>query len=470
MRLQLTDLNPHGGIAANCLLLEWGPFRLVIDAGMSPKHEGLDCLPDLMRLRGTRLDLVFLTHCHLDHLGGMPVLLRDHPKVPLVLSKPSRILAARMLHNSCQVMKRIREEQGIDVYPLYTHGEIERMEPQLMPQPFGHPRNYGGPGGEVLNFTLHDAGHIPGAAGLTLRCGGRTVFATGDVLFREQKILPGARFPRDPVDVLILETTRGARATPEGYSRAAEAQRFLKSLQEVLSGGGSVLVPVFALGRMQEILAILHEAKQRGQLPSVPIYVSGLGVDLADYFDEIARKTQGVRFRKKLLRELGARKVPDNLRAGQPPRTSAIYLLSSGMLMPHTPSYTAAAALLQDPRSALFFVGYCDPSTPGGALLETADGEAFLFEAIDHVAEVRLRRERFDFSGHAGREELLDFARDVAPKEIVLTHGDAEARAWFMDTLAEALPDTRLHNPTPLEPLTLESVQAAPNTSRLEAK
>src|SRR5690606_6406508 len=107
-----------------------------------------------------------------------------------------------------------------------------------------------------------------------------------DVLFTPQKILPGAKFPSRHVDTLVIETTRGMSEPVEGVNRASEVARLLEKVREVIARGGSCLIPVFALGRMQEVLTILHAAQEEGELPDCPIFCSGLGMDLADYFDE----------------------------------------------------------------------------------------------------------------------------------------------------------------------------------------
>jgi Cft2 family RNA processing exonuclease len=451
--LTLTDLNPSGGIGANSLLLEFGPFRLVVDAGLHPKHTGLEAMPRLSAARGRPLDLILLTHCHLDHLGTLPVLMREHPEAMLLLSKPSELLAPRMLRNSYNVMLRQKEEQGIAHYPLFTRAEIGQMKARTFALEYGHARFFGSPCGERLTLTLHRAGHVPGAAGVTLDYRHQRVFLTGDVLFAPQRILGGAEFPRDRVDVLVLETTRGLTAREPGHSRETEIHRLVQTIGETLRGEGSVLIPAFAFGRMQEVLTILAEATRAGEIPRVPVYASGLGLDLCDYFEQIARRMGEVRFSRKVLKELGVRKVPDELRPGRPPMRPSIYVLSSGMVVPNTASYLAAACLLNDPRSAICFVGYCDPESPGGELLDAEEDGEMVFDALDFKTRAKARIVQFDLSSHADRGELLEFALAVRPRHVVLTHGDPEARAWFASELTAADPKIQVIDPVPLQPV-----------------
>src|SRR5690606_898936 len=100
-----------------------------------------------------------------------------------------------------------------------------------------------------------------------------TLFYTGDVSFRDQTLLKGARFEDVQADVLIMETTRGARSAPPGFTREAEIERLAKAIEEVHARRGSILIPVFALGRTQEVLALLAMLMETGRLPRQPVYI-----------------------------------------------------------------------------------------------------------------------------------------------------------------------------------------------------
>lgn len=452
--MKLIDLNTEGGIGANSLFFQFGSFNILIDAGMHPKKAGLESLPDFARLRGLELDFVVLTHCHLDHLGALPVVLRDHPEAQVLMSVPSLTLAERMLRNSCNVMKRQREETNLPELPLFTHREIDRIVPQFFPMTYNRTSTFD-KDGEELAITFFPAGHIAGAGGLEILHDGRKIFFTGDVLFTPQKILPGAKFPSRHVDTLVIETTRGVSEEVEGVDRASEIARLLDKIRAVIARGGSCLIPVFALGRMQEIMTILHEQQMEGNLPKCPIFCSGLGMDLADYFDEISRKTGLIQFRRKILEELDVQPLPRNLQPGRDLRENAIYVLSSGMLVENTPSYRVASGLLGNERNAICYVGYCDPDTPGGKMLGSNAGDPFIFEAFDYTTPIRADIERFEMSGHAERSEILEFALTVNPRVVILTHGDPPARAWFADSIRKMAPEIQVIDPEPLKEIAL---------------
>ncbi len=448
--MKITDLNSDGGIGANSMYVQIGDFHLVVDSGLHPKKAGREAAPDLKPLQGVKLDLIIITHCHLDHIGSLPLLMRANPETPVIMTPPSRMLIERMLHNSANVMVREREEKGIAEYPLFGHDEIDRCAARMYPHPFNHAKKFSGARDEI-EFIFHPAGHIAGAAGVEIIHKHRRIFFTGDVLFTTQRILDAAKFPTGHFDTLVTETTHGATEKPPGNTRSKEMIRLIDTINATLQRGGSVLIPVFALGRMQEILAILHDARKFNRLAAAPIFASGLGMDICDYMDEIAKKTGLVHFTRTILKELKVKKTPKEIMPGKEPSTQGIYVVSSGMVVEKTASYALASSLVGNAKHCLCFVGYCDPDTPGGQLLAAKSGDEFLFDSVNVKTRIRAQIERFEFSGHASRDELLAYAVGSTPRSIVLTHGDPPARAWFLEQLSAKLPNAKVVDPTPLQ-------------------
>ena len=448
--MKLTDLNRQGGIGANSLLLQIGTLNILVDAGLNPKTPGLGALPDFDLLRGVELDLIIITHCHLDHIGGLPVVMRQHPKTPVLLTQSSRMLIEKMLHNSANVMKKQKEEDNVPGYPLFTHDEVDRLVGRFVGLPFRTPKVFRGRKDQV-EITFHRSGHVAGATAVEIHHKERQIFITGDVMFEDQRTLKGAQFPMGHFDTLIIETTRGTTERAFGKERVHEIARLVASINATIASGGSFLLPVFALGRMQELLSVFHDARRFGRLIDCPIYAAGLGMGIAELFDEVSRKTKDVQFDRRIMKDLQLKPMPRKLTPGVDPKQNALYVVSSGMLVERTPSYTLASGLLGHARNTIGFVGFCDPDTPGGKLLATAPGKTFTFAAIDVKAKVLARVERFELSGHAERDELLEFAVQTQARSIVLTHGDPGARAWFAEQLAQQLPGTKVIDPIPLK-------------------
>lgn len=448
--MELIDLNRHGGIGANSHFLRLGSFNILVDAGLHPKMMGKDALPNFEIIKNEVLDLVVLTHCHLDHLGSMPLVASQNPNASIITSTPNTLLGPRMLRNSVNVMKRQREEHGITEYPLFLHRDIATLDRQMVGQRFERGEIYT-KGKDQIEVILHPAGHVIGAAAVEFIYKHRRIVFTGDVLFEDQRTLPGAHLPSGKIDTLVLETTRGASARKPETTRATEVDRLLESMSEILERGGSCLIPVFALGRMQELFKIIYEARNFGRLPRCPVFAAGLGMDLCNYFNKIRKKTRLIDFDLQMLERMRVKPLEFNLRPGRDLPQKGIYLLSSGMMVEHTPSYKVAACLLPHPKNGLCFVGYNDPDTPGGKLLADPEASHYYFETLEYRAPLRASVQQFDLSGHANREELADYAVQSEARSVVLTHGDAEARQWFAKELNDRMPESSVIDPTPSE-------------------
>ncbi len=447
--MQFRDLNFEKDIGANGLWVKMGSFQIVVDCGMDPKRMGHAAIPNFSLLEEGSIDVILITHCHLDHLGALPLLARKQPQAKILMTYPAAMIAPTMLLNSFTVMCRQKEENDVPEYPLYTKKEVEQLVSRFEVVPFNHKKRFL-KGKEPLDIMFLPAGHVLGAASILVNHKNKKTFFTGDILFSDQHTLKGASNDIKTVDTLFIETTRGK--TERLANRRKEELRLLRTINRTLKKGGACLIPAFAFGRMQELLQLLYKAKKDKKLVDCPIYCSGLGMSLVDTFDQIGKKTKLVQFKKSILKTLKVKSLPKKkMVPGMESPGPAIYLLSSGMLIENTPSYQVGACLISDRKNTICFVGYCDPDTPGGKLLNTKPDEEFLFEEINYQTRVKAGIEHFDLSGHADREELLAFAVDCQARTIILTHGGIEARQWFTDSFAQINVDNRLRilNPEP---------------------
>lgn len=429
--MTFTSLCRHAGIGANSYLLESGSARVIFDAGMHPKHEGLETIPHYDYVEEGSLDAVVVTHAHLDHVGTLPVLLRQQPQARVFLSPETGALGKAMLHNSVNVMQSKGLELGIKEYPLFDHADLDLMERMFEMRNPERPFDLDGAG--VLRATFHDAGHILGSVGVTIEAEGKRLFYTGDVNFEPTTIQRGAAFPEGPVDAMILETTRGAQERRADYTRRAEEDELAESISRVLARGGSVLIPVFAIGKTQEVLGMLHRFKKEGLVPKkTPVYIGGLSTKMTYIYDKFSdtsrRQLEGFRFMHDMDIEAGTRRR----RAPIPFHNGCIYALSSGMMSEKTVSNNfARLGVLENPKHGLFFVGYADPETPGGKIRAAAHGDMVSLDAALPPVPLKCELRAFDFSGHSPREHLVDFVGRVMPKKVFLVHGDDDAVAWF---------------------------------------
>src|SRR5262245_23498872 len=269
--MRIINLNPASDIGASAWFAEIEGHRLLLDAGTHPKREGREGLPLYKFIAKEEVEAVALTHCHHDHVGSLPVALRHFPKAHVLMTELSYFLVERVLHNSVNVMTRQRDELGIREYPLFTHDEIDDIAPLFQGFKYGREIEWAAfenarRGESSPTVEFFDAGHALGSMGMLVRGKKETMFYTGDVCFHDQTILKKACFEGVKADVLIMETTRGNRAVPAGFTREAEIERLSQSIQRVLKRKGCILIPTFALGRTQEILAHLAMLTRSGRL------------------------------------------------------------------------------------------------------------------------------------------------------------------------------------------------------------
>lgn len=449
--ITFTNLSGASEIGSNCYLLEVDGASFVLDVGMHPKKEGNAAKPYFELLEGTDPDAVFVTHAHLDHIGTLPVLQELYPHAEVIMTPATAGIGNTMLHNSVNVMSAKRMFDGIAEYPFFTHGELERAAAQWVTRPYETPFRVGRHG-EAL-ATLYDAGHILGSCGVLLETqSGCNIFYTGDVQFEDQSIISSARFPQSGVDVLIMECTHGATERAADYSRRAELLRMAQTIRETLEGGGAVLIPVFALGKSQELLYELEQFRRKGLIPNAPIFFGGLGAKITGLYDKFADETPRLLPGMRLRNEVETTALPRASEAPLRAMPGNIYLVSSGMMSPHTLSNTLAAQVLPRAKDALLFVGYSDPDTPAARIKKAAPGDLVRLGESPTQGQaypVYCRVESFDFSGHAPRTAMLDYAVKLAPKRILLVHGDEAALQEMRHRLQELLPDSRVNIPLP---------------------
>ena len=300
---------------------------------------------------------------------------------------------------------------------------------------------------------------------MLLRAEGKRVFYSGDVNFLDQTVSRAAGFPggKEPfpegVDTLIIETTRGDAPTRPEVTRATEEARLARGLREVFAREGAVLLPVFALGKTQEMLGIFLRMKEKGLLGDVPIYIGGLGAKMSEIYDKFAASSPRLLPGVSLLHAVSPYVLGGREAASTPIKARRIYALSSGMMTEHTLSNKFAQRLLgdalDDPRNAVFFVGYADPDSPAGKLRAAKPGEMVTLDEENPPVPRNAQVEVFDFSAHSQREDILAYIRRLQPKKVVLVHGDPGALEWFRSSLATLEPTMEVVIPPPGEAVEL---------------
>jgi Cft2 family RNA processing exonuclease len=452
--MRITNLNPDTDIGASAWLVELDGHRLLLDAGTHPKREGRSSLPLYGVVQNHDVDAIAISHCHHDHVGSLPVALRYFSKAHVLMTELSYYLVERVLHNSVNVMTRQRDEAGIREYPLFSHDEVDDIAPLF--QGFKYNREIewaafqkarAGVPSPTLEF--YDAGHALGSAGVMVRGRKENLFYTGDVCFHDQTILKKARFDGVRAGVLIMETTRGNRVTPPGFTRAGELERLSQALQRALKRKGAVLIPTFALGRTQEMLALLALWMKQGRVKPQPIYIGGLGRVFTEIYDLESHRTHRQHPHLQLHDALNLTVLEKGQANSMRLTGGRLFVITAGMMSENTAAHDLALRMLGDERMSIFFVGYTDPDSPGGRVRAAKPGKPFLFSASGGEATRRCEVEEFDLTAHANREELLEFVGRVEPRAVLLGHGGEDSRRWFESQIHARWPKIKVIQPQP---------------------
>jgi Cft2 family RNA processing exonuclease len=446
MAWSFTVLGGGQEIGANSYLLQFDGVPLLLDAGLHPKKYGLESLPDYGGIT-EELEAIFISHAHLDHVGSLPLINRQQPQAPIFATIPTKDIALRMLHNTVTVMTIFREEKGYLEYPFFEHKDLWPLQGEIIGLEFNPAA--GSFAGARLGYSERvrlqgriqaqfiPAGHVLGAAGVWMRQGKRNLYYTGDISLRDQALIPGAVIPEGKIDTLILECTYAN--DPEYYSRnrQREIESFAQEASGILSSGGCILIPAFALGKTQELLFIIHKLMRSGQIPSVPLYISGLGKSITEIYQEHQRylRPQASTLSFELFSVLG---FLDDLAIESLLRDPCLIVATNGMMVENTPSARIARWMVQEKRHAIFFCGYIDPDTLGYRVFHCQSGDALAFSTEgEPVTVVNPNIKRFYLSSHADRYELLEFARRLHPRITLLIHGEKDGMEFLEEELGK---------------------------------
>lgn len=442
--IRILPVGGAGEIGASCFHIDFHGTGIILDSGMHPRKKGIESLPNFELMKDLPLDAVLISHAHEDHIGSLPYLIQRFPYLRIVATPQTRAIAELTLHNSVSILQEELKED--DPLKPYTHDEIDLLIQSIEYRAYNEQftvSGYEGRSNADIAISFWDAGHVLGSAGVLLEHNGYTLFYTADVKMRDQTLTCGAQIPRRHIDTLMLECTQGA-ADPSAFEWEDEVQRFARRANEVIERGGSILVPVFALGKMQEMLATISKLMEKGSLARTDVYTGGIAKKICTVYDRnryVVRRTDK-EFEFANVEQSDFFAMENSLEFFRRP---AIILATSGMMIEGTMSFKLAQLWLSQKRSAIFTVGYMDPDTPGYRIASATKGDEIRLTDFSELQQVQCDIERFHFTAHSMRDGLMDIVRMTKPDRVILIHGDPPAIDRMGFTILKNFPGIKVH-------------------------
>ena len=435
-------------VTGSCHCLEVSGKRILVDCGLQQGRDEIS--NDEFPFAAGEIDVVLVTHAHIDHSGRIPMLIKQGFQGRIVTTRLTAELLDIMLLDSAHIQEsdaewknRKAERSGAPkVEPLYTIEDAARVREFVDTCEYDQPV----PVCQGVTARFVDAGHLLGSAIIIVDAEEngekRRIVFSGDLGNINQPII------RDPTpvtgaDYVVMESTYGDRNHTEVWSYTDD---LAKIIDETIARGGNVVIPSFAVGRTQELLYFIREIKDAGLVksnPDFPVYIDSplakrattiFTGNLHGYLDEEALElvkdgTHMFNFTNLRMTETSEESKALNLDPVPKVIISASGMCDAGRIRHHLKHN------LWRPESTVVFVGFQGEGTLGRRLLEGAESVKLFGEEI----AVRARIVNFQgLSSHADRDHLLGWIQgfqDPKPRHVFVVHGDREVAPFFAQSV-----------------------------------
>ncbi|MCX8196984.1 MAG: beta-CASP ribonuclease aCPSF1 [Candidatus Micrarchaeota archaeon] len=424
--VKVTALGGFNEVGRSCALVQTPHSNVLIDCGINPEtFEPTKAYPYLnaMNLELDQLDAVVLTHAHMDHCGFIPYLYAYGYEGPVYCTTPTRELAILLQMDFISIANKNSQYS-----PPYGIKDIQKELSHMVTVDYGEVIDIT----PEIKLTFYNAGHILGSAMVHLHIGEglHNLVFSGDVKYGFTRLFDQANtvFPR--VETLFLDSTYGGRNDIQPNRHEAD-KRLVELAVQVCQRGGKVLIPSFAVGRSQEIMLVFEEYASKNKDFNWPVYLDGMILEASAIHTAYPEY-----LRHSIQRRILSNDSPFESRIFEPVKKerheiaegeAAIIIAPSGMLS-GGPSVEYLKLLAEDPKNALFFVGYQSALSLGRKIQRGQKEVAMIGDDGRTVSvKINMQVETVEgYSGHSDRNQLLSLLKNMRPKpeKVFTLHGD----------------------------------------------
>jgi len=428
MDIKVTPLGAGQDVGRSCLLLSIGGKNIMLDCGMHMGFNDDRRFPDFSFISLDEplteyLDCVIISHFHLDHCGALPFMTEMVGyNGPIYMTVPTKAIAPILLEDMRKVAVDKKGEQN-----FFTSAMIKDCMKKVIAVNLHQVVQVDA----ELEIKAYYAGHVLGAAMFQVKVGNQSVVYTGDYNMTPDRHLGAAWIDKCRPDILITESTY---ATTVRDSKRCRERDFLKKVHDCIDKGGKVLIPVFALGRAQELCILLETYWERMNL-RCPIYFSAGMTEKANNYYKMFIPWTNEKIRKTFV----DRNMFDFRHIKSFDRS---YIDNPGpMVVFATPGMLHAGLSLQifkkwcsDEKNMIIMPGYCVAGTVGHKIL---NGQKRIEFEKGVVTEVKMSVQYMSFSAHADAKGIMQLITWCEPRTVMLVHGEGDKMVFLKGKIKE---------------------------------
>lgn len=417
--VEIVPLGAGQEVGRSCIIVKYMGKTVMLDCGVHPGFKGPASLPFFDSTDIDQVDVMLITHFHLDHVAAMPyVVTKTDFKGRILMTHPTKAISSSLLSDFVRVSRGTVDES------LYSEQDLKATLERIELIDFHQTIDLGG-----IKVTAYRAGHVLGAAMFLLEICGMRLLYTGDYSRLPDRHLSAADVPPEQVDILVVEATYGVNRHEERKEREA---RLVSKVRHIVDRGGRCLMPVVALGRAQELLLILEEYWEANpDLHCVPIYqASALATRALSIFQTyIEMMNEDI---KRAFQAANPFKFKHVIQGSKPDTSQPCVVMATPSMLQGGMSRDLFDIFVGNPRDGLIIADFAVQGTLARSLL---DSPKDVLTRDGRKVPLRMSVDAISFSAHADFPQTSEFVAAVKPPHVVLVHGEATN----MGRLREAL-------------------------------